>query len=170
MRQQWIRQVERSARIVGTGAMLACSSPGGDAGAAADSMQPATAQAYLKVCANCHLETGKGMPPAYRSLVGSAWATGSADRAIAIVLFGVQGPVKDSAYTYHTAMLPYGSGAAMSDAEVAAAVTHMRTSWGNTASAVSAEDVARVRQQFAGRRQAFTQLELDAMANAAGTP
>lgn len=130
-------------------------------GATTDSTKPLSERSYARVCANCHLETGKGMAPAYRSLVGSAWATGSVDRAVAIVLFGVQGPVKDSAYTYYTAMLPYGSGAAMTDEEVAAAITHVRTSWGNSASAVTAADVARVRGRLAGRTTGFTQAELD---------
>jgi mono/diheme cytochrome c family protein len=103
------------------------------------------------------------MAPAYRTLVGSRWATGAPTRAIAIVLYGVQGPVVDRAYTYHTSMLPYGSGAAMSDDDVAAAVTHVRTSWGNQASAVTAADVAAVRAQFAGRTKGFTQAELEAM-------
>jgi mono/diheme cytochrome c family protein len=141
-----------------TGAKDGANSSGG---AAADSTTPLSVRSYARVCANCHLETGKGMAPAYRSLVGSAWATGSVDRVVAIVLFGVQGPVKDSAYTYYTAMLPYGSGAKMSDEEVAAAITHVRTSWGNTASAVTAADVARVRARFSTRTTGFSQAELD---------
>ncbi len=130
-------------------------------GAAADSTVPLSVRSYSRVCANCHLDTGKGMVPAYRSLIGSAWATGSVDRVVAIVLFGVQAPVKDSAYTYYTAMLPYGSGAKMSDEEAAAAITHVRTSWGNSASPVTAADVARVRARFATRTTGFTQAELD---------
>ncbi|MBY0491125.1 MAG: cytochrome c [Gemmatimonadaceae bacterium] len=129
-------------------------------GAAKASVSPG-AQSYQRVCANCHLETGLGMVPAYRSLVGSPWATGSVDRAVAIVLFGVQGPVRDVDVTYYTAMLPYGSGARMSDDEVAAAITHVRTSWGNHASVVTAADVARVRARFPARTTGFTQAELD---------
>jgi mono/diheme cytochrome c family protein len=142
---------------------------GGSAGkasassAAVDSTVPLAVRGYTRVCANCHMEHGKGMPPAYRSLVGSPWVIGNPDRTIAIVVYGVQGPVIDSNYTYHTAMLPYGSGMPMSDAEVAAVVTHIRTSWGNSASAVTAEDVARVKAQFGTRNKGFTQRELDAM-------
>lgn len=117
--------------------------------------------AYARVCANCHLENGRGMPPAYRSLVGSDWATGSTDRAIAIAVFGVQGPVIDGAVTYRSTMMPYGSGATLSDSAVAAAVSHVRSSWGNRASAVTAVDVARVRDRFSGRSKGFTQAELN---------
>lgn len=167
--QRWATSIGLLASTLIAGALLACDqkAPGADAHESADLQTPPSARAYARVCVNCHLESGKGMAPAYRSLVGSAWATGPSSRAIAIVLFGVQGPVVDSAYTYHTSMLPYGSGAAMSDAEVAAAVTHVRTSWGNAASPVQAAEVAQVRAQFAGRTKGFTQAELDAMT---GTP
>lgn len=117
--------------------------------------------AYARVCANCHRENGRGMPPAYRSLVGSSWATGAADRAIAIAVFGVQAPVTDGAVSYRSTMMPYGSGAPLSDSAVAAAVTHVRSSWGNRASAVTAADVARVRNRFSGRSKGFTQAELN---------
>jgi hypothetical protein len=80
---------------------------------------------------------------------------------VAIALFGVQGPVKDATVTYYTAMLPYGSGAKMPDDELASAITHVRTSWGNQASAVTAADVARVRARFPARTTGFTQAELD---------
>jgi len=39
----------------------------------------------------------------------------------------------------------------LSDAEVAAVVTYIRNSWGNTASAVPASDVESVRQQLSRR-------------------
>lgn len=158
-----------SAVLVTSGALLTVACGGGTDGsggspakAAARVRSPGEA-AYLAVCANCHLEQGRGMAPAYRSLVGSAWAVGAPDRAIAIVLHGIRGPVKDARYTYHTSMLPFGSGVAMGDTVVAAAVTYVRTSWGNTSSPVTAADVARVRARFAGRTVGFTQAELDAM-------
>jgi mono/diheme cytochrome c family protein len=156
--------------MVGSVVLLGGCGDGAGRGAASDGTAAANASnrppgeaAYLAVCANCHLEHGRGMAPAYRSLVGSAWATGDADRSIAIVLYGVQGPVVDERSTYHTAMLAFGSGAPMSDTAVAAVVTYMRTSWGNTASAVTVADVARVKARYAGRTKGFTQAELDAM-------
>jgi mono/diheme cytochrome c family protein len=150
--------------LASVGVLAACGEQSGASSSgrgAADASVPLSVRSYQRVCANCHLETGKGMAPAYRSLVGSAWATGSVDRVVAIVLYGVQGPVKDASVTYYTAMLPYGSGATMRDDEVAAAITHVRTSWGNQASAVTAADVARVRARFPSRTTGFTQAELD---------
>jgi len=159
-----------SAVFVGALVMAGCGPSGKDVGAGTASSEQAAGAvakpgeaAYLAVCANCHLEHGRGMAPAYRSLVGSVWATGPADRSIAIVLHGIRGPVVDERYTYHTTMLPYGSGAAMSDTMVAAVVTYVRSSWGNTSSPVTSADVARVKTRYAGRTAGFTQAELDAM-------
>jgi hypothetical protein len=104
--------------LASVGVLAACGEQSGASSSgrgAADASVPLSVRSYQRVCANCHLETGKGMAPAYRSLVGSAWATGSVDRVVAIVLYGVQGPVKDASVTYYTAMLPYGSGATMRD-------------------------------------------------------
>jgi cytochrome c oxidase cbb3-type subunit 2 len=46
----------------------------------------------------------------------------------------------------YTSIMPAWA-ALMSDAEIAAVVTHERTSWGNTASPVTAADVAAARRQ-----------------------
>ena len=42
-------------------------------------------------------------------------------------------------------------GAALSDADLAAVLTYIRTSWGNKAGTVSADDVKAIRAEVAGR-------------------
>ena len=93
---------------------------------------PATAAAgdgekvYNTQCAACHQATGVGMPPSFPSLVGSKLANGPADDHIQQTLKG------------KNLMPPF---AHLSDADLAAAISHERTSWGNTGGPVTAEQV-----------------------------
>ena len=57
-------------------------------------------------------------------------------------------------------MPAYGVGVEMSDEEVAAVLTYVRTSFGNTASAVAPEDVARERAAIASKTGSWTTAEL----------
>jgi mono/diheme cytochrome c family protein len=145
-----------------TGTLAAC---GGEPAPSRD----ATAKAFrpgeelYQRCAVCHMLTGEGMKPAYRSLVGSVWATGPADRAIALMLHGIRGPIRDGGVTYAMDMLPYGTGTALTDAEVADVLTYVRTSWGNHASPITREQVARVRAATAGRTAPYSAAELALM-------
>jgi len=129
--------------------------------AAAEPASPG-AVAYTR-CAVCHTPSGEGMPGVYPPLAGSPWVTGPAIRPIAVVLHGVQGPIVVKGVTYSNAMMPYGTGVPMSDAEVAAVVTHIRSSWGNGASAVTEAEVTRVRKATAGRTTPWSAAELTAL-------
>ena len=60
-------------------------------------------------------------------------------------------------------MLPYGTGVAMTDAELAAVLTYIRTSWGNRAMPVTVADIARVREKTKGRSKPFSEVELLAL-------
>jgi mono/diheme cytochrome c family protein len=126
----------------------------------APAAQAQDGKALYARCTACHQETGKGIPNAFPPLAGSSWVTGPASRAIAIVLHGVQGPLKVGTATYNGVMIAYGTGQPMTDAEVAAVVTYIRTSWGNKASAVTAAQVAQVRAATKARKGAFTEAEL----------
>jgi cytochrome c oxidase subunit 2 len=88
---------------------------------------------YAANCAACHQPTGKGMPPAFPALAGSKVATGPKPAHIAVVLNGRPG----------TAMASF---ARLSDAEIAAVITHERTSWGNSAGEVQPAEVAAARK------------------------
>jgi mono/diheme cytochrome c family protein len=63
---------------------------------------------------------------------------------------------------YSSAMPPYGTGQEMSDAEVAAVVSYIRTSWGNSAGPVTAEQVAAVRKETAAHTGMMTEADLKA--------
>lgn len=114
-------------------------------------------------CTPCHQATGTGIPGAFPPLAGSSWVVGPVDRPIAILLHGLQGPLTVSGGAYNGVMLPYGTNVVMTDAELAAVLTYIRTSWGNRASPVTVADVVRVRAKTKGRTKPFSEAELRAV-------
>lgn len=114
-------------------------------------------------CTPCHQANGAGVPGAFPPLAGSSWVTGPMDRPIAILLHGLQGPLTVSGAAYNGVMLPYGTNVVMTDAELAAVLTYIRTSWGNRAAAVTVADIARVRAKTKGRTKPFSEAELLAL-------
>jgi len=137
----------------GESGAAAAATPGGAPAAAAVSAvsQPNGRQLFQR-CAVCHQATGLGVPGAFPPLAGSEWV--SAENAavpIRVVLHGLQGAVTVKQQRFNGAMPAYGTGQAMSDAEVAAVLTYVRSAWGNSAGAVTADDVARERAATASR-------------------
>jgi len=104
---------------------------------------------FLVTCAPCHQPTGMGLPGVAKPLVGSPWALGPAVRAIRIVLHGKEGQML---------MPPVGS--SLTDEQIAAVLTYVRRSWGNTATPISPADVKEVRGATAGRSRPWTEAEL----------
>jgi cytochrome c oxidase cbb3-type subunit 2 len=102
------------------------------------------AQLYTTRCASCHQSTGGGVPGAFPPLAGDPVVNGPAPAHLAVVINGLHGRAI-SGVSYSSIMPPWG--ALMSDAEIAAVVTHERASWGNHASAVTAADVAAARRE-----------------------
>ena len=108
-------------------------------------------------CAICHGPGGMGTAQA-PSLVGSEWVLGSPNRMIPIPLVGLTGPihVKDTVFNGNM----FAPGANLKDDELAAALTYIRSSWGNKASAITPEQVQKIREEFKGRTDPLTEEEL----------
>jgi mono/diheme cytochrome c family protein len=149
------------------GALLlsACGSkatPANDAAppvAAAVASAPDGAALYAR-CATCHQPTGLGLPGNYPPLAKSEIANGPASIPIRIVLKGLQGPITVHGAKYNGIMPPYGIGIEMSDAEVAAVLTYVRSQWGNTGGPVTAAEVATERTAVQSRTTPWTAAEL----------
>ena len=118
------------------------------------------AQVYSSRCANCHQSNGQGVSGAFPPLDGTDWVTGDKGRIVRILLHGMQGEVDVQGVTYNGVMPAWGS--QLSDAEIAAVITHVRQSWSNSASEVVADEVRRVREATTGRAQPWTAEELNA--------
>jgi mono/diheme cytochrome c family protein len=119
--------------------------------------------AIYQRCVTCHMADGAGMPGAFPPLAGSEWVTGPASRPIAVVMHGLQGEITVNGTKYNSMMMAYGTGVPMTDDEIAAVVTYIRSNFGNSASAVTAADVAAVRTATAGRTTQLTVADLEAM-------
>ncbi len=113
---------------------------------------------FKNTCMACHQENGLGVPGAFPPLAGSEWAQGPEDRVIRIVLLGLNGPITVKGQEYNSAMASLGG--VLKDDQIANALTYVRSEWGNTASAVTPEAVAKVRAELAGRTAPWTAAEL----------
>ncbi|CAB3802141.1 c-type cytochrome [Pararobbsia alpina] len=101
------------------------------------------ADTYLNSCAACHRTDGKGYAAVFPALALNPVVNGrDATSLIHIVLAGSSTPGTKAAPAQFT-MPPYGW--RLSDSEVANVLTLLRSSWGNHASPVTAEQVAKVR-------------------------
>lgn len=97
-------------------------------------------------CATCHQPDGLGLSASgFPPLAGTKWVNGNEERLIKIVLKGLLGPIEVNGKDYPglVPMTPFG--AMLDDQEIASVLTYVRKSFGNDASAISAEKVKEVR-------------------------
>lgn len=109
-------------------------------------------------CATCHQANGQG-DAIYPPLAGSEWVTGDETRLIKLVLKGLWGPITVKGKTYDPKngvppMMPFE--ALLKDDEVAAVLTYVRNSFGNTAPAVKPESVRAVREATKDKKDFYT--------------
>lgn len=116
---------------------------------------------YENICALCHNSDGAGKPGQAPPLAGSEWANGSAARMIRIPLVGLTGPIKVKDQEYNLSMAAMG--AALSDDDLAAALTYIRMSFGNKGSIITPAEVKTVRGEVGNRTQPFGAAELNAI-------
>jgi len=121
--------------------------------------------AYATVCQSCHQADGKGLPGAFPPLAGSSWVTGDPETPVRIVLLGLSGEIEVNGTKFNAVMPPP---VGITDEQIAEAVSHARTSFGNTASKIDAAFVKQVRGSLAGRTNPWSAAELAALRPAAG--
>ena len=97
-------------------------------------------------CATCHQKDGKGLDPAFPPLHDSIFVHGNPERLIKLTLHGVMGPFElhGKKYDGQVPMTPFGG--IINDKEMAAVLTYVRNTYGNKASAITPEQVAKVRE------------------------
>jgi mono/diheme cytochrome c family protein len=116
-------------------------------GAAAQAAQGR--RVYEFVCGACHGVDGLGKPGQAPPLAGSEWVNVNGfHRLTQILLNGLNGNLKVAGKDWNLNMAAMGAG--LSDADLAAVLTYIRTSWGNQAGAVTADDVKAVRAAVDG--------------------
>jgi mono/diheme cytochrome c family protein len=101
------------------------------------------ARLYKAQCAECHGARGEGEGPAYPPLAGHRTVTmPSSTNLVKVIISGGFPPTTAGNPRPH-GMPPFGQ--SLTDTEIAALSSFLRTAWGNNAPAVSALDVNRVR-------------------------
>lgn len=93
---------------------------------------------YAQTCAACHQTNGEGLAGAFPPLANSEIVNDEDPTTlIRIVLQGYDGRPE------YGAMPPFGD--QLSDEDIAAIINHERSSWGNSAKSVTAEEVTKIR-------------------------
>lgn len=137
---------------------LQSSEPVAQSGAAPPTPAPVSgSQVYSSRCATCHQSNGQGVSGAFPTLVGTEWVEDKG-RIIRILLHGMQGEMEVLGETYNGNMPAWGS--VLDDREIAAVITHVRQSWENDYTEVTADEVSAVRGATEGRTQPWTAEEL----------
>lgn len=112
-------------------------------------------------CSTCHMPDGKGLPQSgFPPLAGTDWVVGDPERLIKLTLDGLIGPITvlGEEYPGHVPMTPFRN--LLTDEEVAAVLTYVRNAFGNRATAISPEYVAKIRTDTADRQGYYTVEEL----------
>lgn len=105
-------------------------------------------------CAACHQAHGNGLPGVFPPLAGSSWVTGRAEVPSAIVLHGIDGEIQVKETTYKGVMPTFKD--RLTDEEVAAILSYVRTSWGNQAGPVDPKTVSAVRDSTKDRQRSWS--------------
>ncbi len=114
---------------------------------------------YESVCGICHGSDGLGKPGQAPALAGSEWVMAKgASRLAHIPLAGVAGAIQVGGKDWNMNMAAMG--AALPDEDVAAVLTYIRSSWGNKADAVTADDVKKVRAEIGKSPQPYSGSQL----------
>ncbi|GAB3252990.1 hypothetical protein GCM10027347_12500 [Larkinella harenae] len=99
-------------------------------------------QIYEQYCLACHQVDGSGVPNLYPPLKQTDWVQGDKTRLINVILKGLQEPIEINGETFDNVMPAHDF---LSDKEIADVLTFIRSSFGNKADAILAEDVKKVR-------------------------
>ncbi len=118
-------------------------------------------EAFYPRCAGCHSPDGAGLSGLAPSLAGVEWVNGPHEWLARIILQGLAGPIEVDGKIWNGVMPAHGHIAALDDETLAGLLTYLRRSWGNTASAVSVDQVAVIRAATADRSKPWSVSELE---------
>ena len=116
---------------------------------AATGIDPAVMElgkAQFMTCAACHGANGEGVNQLGPPIAQSEWVTGPVENLVRIQLRGLQGPITVNGIEYKPAA-PMGPLSFQTDEQIAAVLTYVRNSFGNSASAVTPDMVAVHREE-----------------------
>ncbi|MXX77305.1 MAG: hypothetical protein F4210_09460 [Holophagales bacterium] len=151
------RQVALAANLDGTATGEAPEAPAAaPALTAAEAAQFNRGRRHYRACRSCHNNDGRGQEGLGPSLVNTPWVLGSPERLVALVLHGIEGPIEVHGQTWDDLMPGFAADPRLPDTAIAALLTYIRRSWGNTADPVPFELVTSVRQRTSDRVDPWT--------------
>jgi mono/diheme cytochrome c family protein len=145
---------------------------GGGAQASAAPVDPKIVgkRLYSQNCVVCHQATGQGVAGQFPPLAGSEWVNGSdkhgENHLVLLMLHGHQGPMTVMGGNYNNAMPQWKQ---LTDDQIAAVLTYIRSDWGNNASPIDPAFVAGIRSEHKEQSDPWTQSQLMAMPPASGS-
>ncbi len=116
-------------------------------------------QVFATICAACHQPDGRGLTGAFPPLLGSPWLAREPDVLARIVLHGLAGGIEVGGKRFDAAMAPLGP--VLDDAQIAAALSFVRTEFGGLPERVTPELVRDVRSRHADRTEPWHPDELE---------
>ena len=99
-------------------------------------------EVYNSYCLTCHQANGTGVPGMNPPLRGTDWVTGDKSRLINVLLNGLNEELEINGETYENAMPAHDF---LTDKQIAAVLSYVRSNFGNDATAITAEEVAALR-------------------------
>lgn len=104
-------------------------------------------EGYQSYCQSCHQPDGGGMGTVFPPLASSDYLLADKQRAIDVVLDGLDGAIEVNGKTYD-AVMPHL--AYLEDQQIAEILSYVLNAWGNDGGYVSPQEVAQRRQMLAG--------------------
>jgi mono/diheme cytochrome c family protein len=101
-------------------------------------------EVYDKICLACHQADGSGVPGMFPPVAGSEYIAGDAEDLVKLIVEGLSGPVEVKGEKYNGIMPPRND---LTDKQIADLLTWLRSNFGNSGGAVSAQDVAAIRKK-----------------------
>jgi mono/diheme cytochrome c family protein len=116
-------------------------------------------QLFNANCVACHQSSGKGLAGVFPPLDASEWVIGDSRVLVNIMLHGINGEIIVAGQAYKGVMPAFGH---LGDAELAAVLSHIRSSWSNKSAPIEVDLVAAERKvstrtaPFAGGAELMT--------------
>ncbi|MFD2377319.1 c-type cytochrome [Ottowia pentelensis] len=107
---------------------------------------------FAAQCVACRQATGKGLPGVFPPLDGSEWVHGEPRILANILLHGITGEIEVEGQKFNGQMPSFHQ---LSDAELAAVASHIRSSWSNKSEAIEASVFEAERKAGASRTTPF---------------
>lgn len=97
---------------------------------------------YTRNCQTCHQANGQGIPNAFPPVANSDYLNEDVNRAIRVVRYGLEGPIKVNGQLYNSVMPKLN----LSDEDIANVLTYIYNNWDNNETVVTPDQVNEVKK------------------------